>query len=902
QRHQDGRTLLAMRRVLKRAKVLFPKLQGTLLIGAFPEAMLVRRWVWKRGDKGEVTIGGVKYNCKQGTCPSADYVRIVPELISHRADLVLADLNGKWEDLYVEKKTELESIEAIPQGGLSKVTNGATITSTKFDVETERFEDFFWLKDDRYTILENGQKLKMRIYTGLQNPELASSDKNRKNPIAHPDIFVARINAKNVSHFPDKTFKDRRGEGFLDANGQPQILYTSAPIEPTAYLKRNITFERDLLVEYLDRNHAFRVGGNPKAAHRTVAVSHGDGLESAGSMNSYLRKASGSFNGSLATNNADLREYVAFLKQPAVLKGIVAHSGPWSSTFAKGYSSSALSGDVGRPWRWRKSSNGNTYLPSFMEQDGKADAYLYRTIHANDALGDIGGSLFIHNGCQVNSPGYAAKRRYNQVGYASEYGFQNAESLLFFTNAVGIASRAKVFYDKPKGMTAAMRTGHFGDGWKAYFTKESNDQTLLSGPASAKRAYTWSLNGDWTLNVRARNGLGIVSATGNSVKGKAVHPNAAWIGAHTPGGTPWMYYAPSTKVVGQGRFGGTRDEFVVQSNWGIGVVHWDGHAWQTRVAKKIGSMLNLWKYTSTDKVVGVADFDGDGAAEIALRRANGSLGIFDVEGSTLKLKLVKLVGARLGGWTLAKSDKVVAVGDFNGDGSTDLVIRSANKIFGLALLNGKTLQALALRPNNASLGGWTTRHTDVIEGVADTDGDGKSELVVRSSWGIGILKLTGSVLQAAVAKPSNSWFGQWRYNPAKDRVRAIGDFNGDGKDDLVVTSPWGIGILKRSGSSLTSLAAKPNNTMFGSWRLNSGGIPDAVLTAADLTGNGKANLVVRSKWGTGILRLLGSTLTTIYSKPHSTRLGAWHMSKDQKLVGVGNFDGTGAQDLLFAVN
>jgi len=536
-----------------------------------------------------------------------------------------------------------------------------------------------------------------------------------------------------------------------------------------------------------------------------------------------------------------------------------------------------------------------------MEQDGQADAYLYRSLHASKTLGDIGGSLFIHNGCQVNSPGYAARKRYNQIGYASAYGFQNAESLLFFTNAVGIASRAKVFYDKPKGMTMAMRTGHFGDGWKAYFTKESLDSSLLSAPSSAKRAYTWSLNGDWTLHIRARNGLGIVSATGNQVKGLAVHPNAAWIGAHVPGGPRWMYHAPSTSVAGKGRFGGPNDEFVVRSNWGIGVVYWDGYAWRTRVAKQIGSMLNLWKYASSDKVVGVADFDGDGVDEIALQRANGSLGIFDVDGSTLRLKLLKVVGARLGGWTLAKSDRVIGIGDFDGDGSTDLVLRSANKVLGLAVLNGKTLQALAIKPNNANIGGWRTRHSDAIEGVADTDGDGKSELIVRSSWGLGILKLSGSVLTAAVAKPSNSWFGQWRYNPLKDRVRAIGDFNGDGKDDLVVTSPWGLGILKRSGSSLTSIVAKPGNTMLGGWRLNSGGIPDAILTAADLTGNGKANLVVRSKWGTGILRLLGSTLTTVYAKPHSTRLGAWHMTKDQKLVAVGNFDGKGAQDLLFEV-
>jgi len=38
------------------------------------------------------------------------------------------------------------------------------------------------------------------------------------------------------------------------------------------------------------------------------------------------------------------------------------------------------------------------------------------------------------------------------------------------------------------------------------------------------------------------------------------------------------------------------------------------------------------------------------------------------------------------------------------------------------------------------------------------------------------------------------------------------DFDGDGRAEILVTSPWGLGILKRSGSTLTSSTMAPNGT------------------------------------------------------------------------------------------
>jgi hypothetical protein len=48
------------------------------------------------------------------------------------------------------------------------------------------------------------------------------------------------------------------------------------------------------------------------------------------------------------------------------------------------------------------------------------------------------------------------------------------------------------------------------------------------------------------------------------------------------------------------------------------------------------------------------------------------------------------------------------------------------------------------------------------------------------------------------------------------------DFHGDRMAEISVTSPWGIGILKLSGSTLTAPMMAPNGTRFGGWLLNTG--------------------------------------------------------------------------------
>ena len=94
--------------------------------------------------------------------------------------------------------------------------------------------------------------------------------------------------------------------------------------------------------------------------------------------------------------------------------------------------------------------------------------------------------------------------------------------------------------------------------------------------------------------------------------------------------------------------------------------------------------------------------------------------------------------------------------------------------------------------------------------IGDLNGDGRAELVVTSPWGLGILEESGATMAGPVVTPNGTRFGGWLLNTADNQFGPLADFDGDGHPEILVTSPWGIGILKLVGGSLTALMLQPN--------------------------------------------------------------------------------------------
>lgn len=519
--HRDGEGVLALRALLQDLHSQHQTLSGAILVGSFPEAMLVRRWIWRKGPE-DVVINGVKHE-------NVAWLRITPEIVATRSDVVLCDLTGNWDQLYCQGPTNLDSIRAIPDDNVpaSWPVDGGLFGSSVFEHTTIPFQDFFWISDDDFEIVASPDPgfLLLRMFTQLRNPEISAGDLALPNPLARPDIVVSRINARNIAWSPKETFLGTDGSGLLDAQGKPEAI-TTATYCPSDWLwQPDSNFERRLLIDYFDRNHRARQGWVHNGYQCLTA-----GIATAGftewEANHYISQAGSSFGRPAVMEHATLLDFVQWLKIPAVLRGIWAHAYSQGTQWAEADNGvEALEAAVGgNPWRWRMemveeqadpggAGGGDPWLwgipgtsfkyePSFDEQGRDSNFYVYRTMWENGVLSEDPPCFYIHTGCDANSPHNAPSTPYDNPYYAD---MQEAEGFLFYLNALAVVARAKVFNDWPREFPdeLAKPSARFGDGLRAYFELDGNDANL-GDPNQApgnKRCYPWSILGDWTLRL-----------------------------------------------------------------------------------------------------------------------------------------------------------------------------------------------------------------------------------------------------------------------------------------------------------------------------------------------------------------------------------------------------------------
>ena len=521
--HKDGRIVLALRRFFRDVKASFVNFEGVVLIGNFPEATLVRTVSWCPGflNPRQLAIGA--------------------ELISERAEIVLGDLTGNWEGIYQQNDFNVEGIAATPDA--TTMTNGwfdgesvrtCGFTSTTFTINRSgNFRDAFFMDDAIYTVVENRTTpspfLSIRLNQAERNNEVDINDRSMVNILARPDISVSRINALHVAVNPNPALIGTDGHRFLDAAGNPQAVSNPTPLftgpqHLDLFNFRDFDLERRLLISYFNRNHRFRNGAFSNLPFRTAVVS-GTTDFSPDSYEPLVNAAATDFQPCVKMPNATLQQYVQFYKTPATFKYIMAHSDANISQFRYEGDMTAFTAEVGGvPLRWVYRPG--QHVPSFDGQGGIADMYTHRALWHYNTLQSAGASLMIHGGCNVNSVAESQSDTYTSPNYAR---WNNAEGILFYTNCVSLFSRAKGFNDSPNGFADGYRLSdraNFGSCGRSYFNAQANDGGLSTYNIQRKRAYFWSINGDWTLRLRNRNGLGILSLDGN-LRSAEVHPNRA---------------------------------------------------------------------------------------------------------------------------------------------------------------------------------------------------------------------------------------------------------------------------------------------------------------------------------------------------------------------------------------
>ncbi len=238
-------------------------------------------------------------------------------------------------------------------------------------------------------------------------------------------------------------------------------------------------------------------------------------------------------------------------------------------------------------------------------------------------------------------------------------------------------------------------------------------------------------------------------------------------------------------------------------------------------------------------------------------------------------------------------------GDFNGDGRSDVVVQNANSI-ALYLSQGSALAPTWIVTGD--IPGWEGIRGGDRFYVGDFDGDGRDDIYVVNftDWSIpylGMLRATGAGFES-VARYDLQLPG-WGDMRSNDQFY-VADFNGDKRDDLVVFNgrDWSVGYLELLASTGTRLqAVRRYDDVLPGWGQMR---PNDQFYIADFEGDERDDVWVFNgdDWSIAYLEMLHSTGSGLqYWRRFDDQLPGWGAMRQHDQFYPANFDGKAGDDL-----
>lgn len=204
----------------------------------------------------------------------------------------------------------------------------------------------------------------------------------------------------------------------------------------------------------------------------------------------------------------------------------------------------------------------------------------------------------------------------------------------------------------------------------------------------------------------------------------------------------------------------------------------------------------------------------------------------------------------IGGWNLGSGNREL-VGDLDGDGRDEIYIRSDDNA---GVLKWQTSAFNTVCVQHDWIGNWNLGK-DNWEHLGDFDGDGAAEVYIRSPEWAGILKLVGGSLKLQTIQ--NKQIDQWML--AKDDQEFVGAFRIAGRDEIAIRNPDGLGLLRYDAAAKKLHVDGILSGWVDGWNLGTG---DSHVVG-DFDGDGLDEIYIRSatwagvlKWSSGRFRVL----------------------------------------------
>ena len=280
----------------------------------------------------------------------------------------------------------------------------------------------------------------------------------------------------------------------------------------------------------------------------------------------------------------------------------------------------------------------------------------------------------------------------------------------------------------------------------------------------------------------------------------------------------------------------------------------------------------------------LGDLNGDGKADLLLTRTDGSTRSTARTWHYYPMSgTSKLTGD---GTAALKADLdwlVMGLGDFDGDGKTDVLTRdSVAGTWHLARMNGRTVETTGT--GNTDL---TTNLDWRLAAIADFDGDGKDDVLLRHSttyrWWLYVMDGRNHV--AAKSGPVNDLPS----DPALD-VAGVGDLTGDGKADLLTRYTRSSGRWRYFSMDGRTVLADAVLGIFhqSQYRL---------AAIADLDGDGKDGVLLRTIHD-GLEGAWAWYRSPLDATPAYQSLSGVSSGANWTFVGFGDLNGDGKDDLV----
>jgi hypothetical protein len=285
--------------------------------------------------------------------------------------------------------------------------------------------------------------------------------------------------------------------------------------------------------------------------------------------------------------------------------------------------------------------------------------------------------------------------------------------------------------------------------------------------------------------------------------------------------------------------------------------------------------------------VALADVNGDGKLDLVVSNFNDDTVSVLLNTTPPGATTASFAAQQI--FAVGLSPNSVAVADVNGDGKPDIIVPNTFDNTVSVLLNttppGSPTVTFAIRQTFAAGNGPS------FVAVGDVNGDGKPDLVVTNGEGVSVL-LNTTPPGAAMAFFAPQQTFATGVGPREVRV---GDLNGDGKPDLVVGN-----ILDNTVSVLLNTTT-PGSSMasFAPQQTFATGTDPLSVALGDLNGDGEPDIVVTNLMDSTVSVLRNTTppgASTASFAPQQT----FAAGGDPFMVALGDFNGDGEPDLLLA--